>query len=525
MMEAFKMKGILILVVLVIGLIFAIPSFLGETELPKGWIGPTSKIKLGLDLKGGIHMVLKVESDKAVEGRLGIIAGDVKPQMIGARIRYSKVAYVQPDKLSIQVRSAEDYDALSKLMSDSYAYLTEVDKKSEEGMTTVMYQMKPQEAQKIKDQAEEQAIETIRNRINGLGLSETSVIPEGKDRIVVQIPGETNPERAKKIIGKTAALEFKLVDEEHSVDNAVKGDVPEGSYVAYMRDGRQPILLRQQAALTGSMIDDARVSIKSSYNEPYVSISFNSEGARIFERVTRENVGKKLAILLDGKVYSAPVIRDAIAGGKAMIEGRFSDEEARDLAIVLRAGALPAPVDIMEERTVGPSLGKDSIRMGVNASLVGGLLVVLFMVIYYKWSGSLADFALIGNIVIIVGVMALFGAVLTLPGIAGMGLTIGIAVDANILVFERIREELRLGRTPKMAIEAGYKNALSAILDANITTLIAALVLFQFGTGPVKGFAVTLSVGILATLFTALVLCKWIMEWMVNNRKIERISI
>jgi preprotein translocase subunit SecD len=524
-MDTFKMKGILILVVLVLGLLFAIPTLLGDAELPQGWIGPKSKVSLGLDLKGGIHMVLKVESDKAVEGRIGVIAGDIKPQMISARIRYSKVAYVQPDKLAVQVRSQEDYDALSKLMGDSYPYMTEVDNKSEAGLMTITYRIKAEEAQKIKDQADEQALEVIRNRINGLGISETSTIPERDGRIVVQIPGLTDPEKAKKIIGKTAALEFKLVDEEHPVDRALAGDVPEGDYVAYMKDGRQPILLRQQAVLNGSMIDDARVSIKATYNEPYVSISFNSDGARIFEQVTRENVGKKLAILLDGKVYSAPVIRDAISGGKAMIEGRFTDEEARDLALVLRAGALPAPVDILEERTVGPSLGRDSIRMGIHAALVGGLLVIVFMVIYYRWSGSLADFALIGNMIIIIGVMAILGAVLTLPGIAGMGLTIGIAVDANILVFERIREELRFGRTPKMAIEAGFKNAFSAIFDANVTTLIAALVLFQFGTGPVKGFAVTLSVGILATLFTCLVLSRWIMEWFVNNRKIERISI
>lgn len=524
-MDNFKIRGIIILAVLVIGLVFAIPSFLGKEELPQGWFGPKSKIRLGLDLQGGIHLVLKVESIKAVEGRLNIIAGDLKPQMISSRIKYGKVAPEAPDKLIIQVRSKEDADGLMKLMGDSYPFMTEVDSKTDEGATTYTFQMKAQEAQKIQEQAVEQALETIRNRINGLGLSETSVIPEGKERIVVQIPGLTDPERAKKIIGRTAALEFKLVDEEHSVDSAVSGDVPEGSYVAYMKDGKQPILLRQQAVLNGSMIDDARVSIKQSYNEPYVSISFNAEGGRIFERVTGENIGKRLAILLDGKVYSAPVIRDAISGGNAMIEGRFSDQEAKDLAIVLRAGSLPAPIDILEERTVGPSLGKDSIEKGVQAALIGGLLVVIFMIIYYRWSGSLADFALIWNIVIIVGVMAIFGAVLTLPGIAGMGLTIGIAVDANILVFERIREELRLGRTTKMAIEAGYKNAFSAILDANVSTLIAALVLFQFGTGPVKGFAVTLSVGILATLFTSLVLCRWILEWMVNYRKLERISI
>ncbi|HVN72952.1 MAG TPA: protein translocase subunit SecD, partial [Desulfomonilia bacterium] len=336
-MDNFKLKGILILAVLVIALFFAIPSFLGDKELPQGWIGPKSKIHLGLDLKGGIHMVLKVESEKAVEGRLGIIANDLKPQMISARIRYSKVAFQAPDKLTVQVRSKEDSDSLSKLMGDSYPYLTEKDSKSEEGgMTTLTYQIKADEAQKIQKQAVEQALETVRNRINGLGISETSTIPEGNDRIVVQIPGLTDPERAKKIIGKTAALEFKLLDEEHSVDSAVAGDVPEGDYVAYSKDGHQPYLLRQQAVLNGSMIDDARVSIKSSYNEPYVSISFNSDGARIFEQVTRENVGKRLAILLDGRVYSAPVIRDAISGGKAMIEGRFTDQEARDLAIVLR---------------------------------------------------------------------------------------------------------------------------------------------------------------------------------------------
>jgi len=277
--------------------------------------------------------------------------------------------------------------------------------------------------------------------------------------------------------------------------------------------------------MTGDMLDDARVSIKSTYNEPYVSISFNSEGARIFERVTSENVGKRLAIVLDGKVNSAPVIRDTISGGKAIIEGRFTMEEASDLAIVLRAGSLPAPVNIIEERTVGPSLGSDSIHMGIIASLVGGVLVVIFMGIYYKFSGMLANFALIWNIVLLTGVMAAFHATLTVPGIAGIVLTIGMAVDANVLVFERIREEIRLGRSTKMAIDAGYSNAMSAVVDSNLTTLIAGVVLFQFGTGPIKGFAVTLCVGILTSMFTALVVVKWIQDWMVNYKKIERISI
>jgi preprotein translocase subunit SecD len=523
-MDNFKLKGILILVVLVVGLVFAIPSFLGKGEMPQGWIGPKSKLKLGLDLQGGIHLVLRVDSIKAVEQKLGVIAGDLKPQMISARIHYNKTVFLAPDKLVIQVRTKEDSDALSKLMTEAYPYLTEVDSKTEADATSFTYQMKSQEVQKLSEQAVAQALETIRNRVDQLGVSETSIIPEGKERIILQIPGLTDPERAKKIIGKTAALEFKLVDEEHSVEKAVSGDVPEGTYVAYMQDGKQPILLKQQAVLNGSMLDDARVSI-TSQNAPYVSISLNAEGGRIFERVTGENVGKRLAIILDGRVYSAPVIRDAIAGGKAMIEGRFNDQEAKDLAIVLRAGALPAPVEILEERVVGPSMGEDSIRMGIIACLVGGLLVIVFMAVYYKFSGMLANVAVVANIVLLAGIMAAFHATLTLPGIAGIVLTIGMAVDANVLVFERIREEIRLGRTAKMAIEAGYNNAMSSVVDSNLTTLIAGLILFQFGTGPIKGFAVTLCVGILTSMFTALTVCRWIQEWLVNNRKIERISI
>ena len=524
-MNNFKLRGVLILLVLFVGLIFAIPSLLGKTELPQDWIGPKSKLKLGLDLQGGIHLVLKVESIKAVESRLNSIAADLKAQMIKERIHYGKVVPEPPDKMHIELRNKEEYDALSKLVSDTYPYLTEIDNTVTEGVSTIIFQMKPVEAQKIRDQAVQQALETIRNRIDQFGVSEPSIIPEGKERIVLQLPGITDPARAKKLIGETAILEFKLVDEEHSADDAVRGNVPQGDYIAYTKDRHQPILLRQQAVMTGDMLDDARVSIKSTYNEPYVSISFNSEGARIFERVTSENVGKRLAIVLDGKVNSAPVIRDTISGGKAIIEGRFTMEEASDLAIVLRAGSLPAPVNIIEERTVGPSLGSDSIHMGIIASLVGGILVVIFMGIYYKFSGILANFALIWNIVLLTGVMAAFHATLTVPGIAGIVLTIGMAVDANVLVFERIREEIRLGRSTKMAIDAGYSNAMSAVVDSNLTTLIAGLVLFQFGTGPIKGFAVTLCVGILTSMFTALVVVKWIQEWMINYKKIERISI
>jgi len=524
-MDKFKIKGILILVVLVVALLLAIPSFLGKTELPKGWIGPKSKLRLGLDLQGGIHMVLKVDSIKAVENRLNTLAGDLKPHMIENRIRYSKVSYEAPDKIVVGLRSRDEYDALARLMADSYPHLVETDKKDSDETTLVTYQMKPGEVDGIRKQSVEQALETVRNRIDQFGVNEPSIIPQADEKIVLQLPGITDPERAKRLIGRTAVLEFKLVDEEHSVDDAVQGKVPEGSYIAYMRDTRQPILLKETTVLTGGMLNDAQGRISPSDNMPYVALSFNPDGARVFERVTSENVGRRLAIVLDGKVNSAPVIRDAISGGKAIIEGRFTDDEARDLALVLRSGALPAPVDIIEERTVGPSLGEDSIRKGVFASMIGALLVIVFMVVYYKGSGIIANIALVANIVILVAIMSLFHAVLTLPGIAGIGLTIGMAVDANILVFERIREEIRLGRTAKMALEAGYKNAFWTIVDANVTTLIAAVVLFQFGTGPIKGFAVTLSVGILTTLFTTLVVSKWIQEWVVDSLKVEQISI
>lgn len=524
-MDRFKLKGLLILAVLVVGILFAAPSFFGSKEVPEGWIGPKEKIKLGLDLQGGMHLVLRVVADKAVESRMNSTASDLKAEMVKQRIHYSRVGSDSPDTLQIALRVPDDYGKLAGLISSGYPYLQEADRSSKDGTVTVGYRMSAREAATIRSQAVEQALETVRNRIDQFGVSEPSIIPQGDERIVLQLPGVTDPERAKSLLKNTAILEFKLVDEEHSVQDALRGNVPSGSYVAYMKDGNQPILLQERAVMTGDLLDDARMRIQSTYNEPYVEISFSREGGRIFERVTSENTGKRLAIILDGKVYSAPVIREAISGGKAIIEGRFTDAEASDLAIILRAGSLPAPVEILEERTVGPSLGQDSIYQGLLSMIIGGLAVVAFMLVYYKFSGLIADLALIINVIFIMGALAVLGATLTLPGLAGIVLTIGMAVDANVLVFERIREELRLGRTAKMAVDAGYKNALSTILDANITTLIAAVVLFQFGTGPIQGFAVTLSIGIVASLFTALVLCRWIQEWLVNYQKIERISI
>ena len=323
-----------------------------------------------------------------------------------------------------------------------------------------------------------------------------------------------------------------MVDDTHDVNEAVKGNVPAGREVLYRVEEdaasgkvtKLPFLLKKRTLLTGANLTNARVDFDQ-FNIPFVSINFDKRGARDFERITGDNVNKRLAIVLDDTVASAPVIQEKIAGGQARITGDFTLEEAKDLAIVLRAGALPAPVNILEERTVGPSLGADSIRKGLISMLIGGILVVVFMIIYYKGAGIIANVALILNIILIAGGLAAAGATLTLPGIAGIILTIGMAVDANVIIFERIREELSLGRTARAAVDAGYKRASLTILDANVTTLIAAIVLFQFGTGAVRGFAVTLSLGVVASLFTALVLSRLIFEYILGGRKAKTLSI
>ncbi|MDI6726958.1 MAG: protein translocase subunit SecD, partial [Smithellaceae bacterium] len=385
----------------------------------------------------------------------------------------------------------------------------------------------------LKKHAVDQSLETIRNRVDQFGISEPEIIPEGQDRIIVQLPGIKDAERAKNLIGKTALLEFKLVDDENSLTEALAGKIPEGSvlaqgYTVERETGRKTqvdYLLKDKVLLTGDALDNARMEISDRFGFPHISLKFNAQGAKDFERITGENVRKRMAIVLDGNVHSAPVIEDRIAGGRAVITGSFTDTEASDLAIVLRAGSLPAPVNILEERTIGPSLGKDSIEKGIWSIILGFLLVILFMVVYYKLSGLIANVALLFNVILIFGVLAAFKATLTLPGLAGIVLVIGMAVDANVLIFERIREELRLGKPPRSAIETGYGKAFRTILDTNVTTLIAALFLFQFGTGPVKGFAVTLSVGIIASMFTAVFLTRIIYDFFVWNRQVRSISI
>jgi preprotein translocase subunit SecD len=514
------------IVVILVAVVYTIPTFKPE-------IWPHKKINLGLDLQGGMHLVLEVQSEKAVESTIERLAQDMRIALKKDQIRATGLDQIQGAKISLRIEGKDQIDKFDKLLNDSFKELRIQSRNLDGEALSISLDLPDKEVARIKKMAVEQALETIRNRIDQFGVSEPDIRLQGENRLLIQLPGVKDTQRAKDLIGKTALLEFKLLDETHDVDAAVKGVVPPGTEVLYevkedpqtRRAVKTPYLLMKRAILTGSYLTDAKVQIDSQYNEPYVSIKFDKKGAQLFEKITEENVKKRLAIVLDQKVYSAPVIQEKISGGEARITGRFTSEEARDLAIILRAGALPAPVKILEERTVGPSLGTDSIHQGLIAGLVGGILVVLFMAIYYNGSGLIANLALIFNIIMIFGGLAAFQATLTLPGIAGIVLTIGMAVDANVLVFERIREELRRGKTPRASVEAGFENATWTILDANVTTLIAALVLFQFGTGPVKGFAVTLSLGVISSVFTALVLTRVIFDYLVVQRKIKQLSI
>ena len=379
----------------------------------------------------------------------------------------------------------------------------------------------------------ERALEIIRNRIDALGVTEPVIQKEGTNKIIVDLPGVDDPDKAIELIGQTALLEFKLVsDDSELLQKALAGEVPEGYQLLYNKEkddrgilrDTQPLLVKSEPELTGRYIEDAYVGYDNS-GFPDVTLKLNKEGAKIFEQVTAQNVNKRLAIVLDGVVKSAPVIRERIGGGSAQITGRFSIEEARNLAIVLRAGALPAKVNIVYKEVVGPTLGKSNITQGFKASIYGGIAVVLFIVIYYGAFGLLADFAAALNILILIAVMVTIKGVLTLPGIAGIALTCGMAVDANVLIFERMREEIRAGKSPKASIDSAYHRAWTAIIDSNITTLITGVILFLLGEGAVKGFGLTLSIGIVANLFTAVFVTKTIVDWVMLTRKIEKLRV
>ncbi|MDQ6974545.1 MAG: protein translocase subunit SecD [Mariprofundaceae bacterium] len=484
-------------------------------------------MNLGLDLKGGIHLVVDVDVDVAVAHNVEEEISTVRGILRQHKMRYKKLD-AKGYRILLTLKNKSDHDKALALLKDALPKYTV---ESHQGSLT--FTVTEAEAKEIKHNAVDQSIEVIRQRIDALGTTEPVIARQGERRILVEIPGFNDSAAAKALIGRTAVLEFKLVDEKGDLDKALQGDIPLGDIIVYgkeeIRNGqpfKQPYLLKKRTELSGSLVADARVSIDSRYNEHAVTLKFNSKGARTFDKLTKAHVGERFAIILEGEVNSAPVIRERISGGTAQITGSFSPSEAHNLAIVLRAGALPAPVKIVEERSIGPSLGQDSIDQGFNSIIIGSILVLLFMLVYYKLFGLVANVALIFNMLLIVAAMSMIGATLTLPGMAGIVLTIGMAVDANVLIFERIREELHIGKTPLAAIDGGYAKAFSTIVDANITTLIAAIVLFQFGTGPVKGFAVTLSVGIIASMFTAIMVTRAMIALSTENRgRIKNLSI
>lgn len=532
MIKSIRIRVAITVVICLAALFYLTPTLI--PDLPEFWKKnlPSDRIHLGLDLQGGMHLVLEVDTAKALESTMERTSNDLKETLMDKRVRFRNIERTKAG-ISLELPDPASRGAFDKILKDSYPDLEVAKSETREGRDLVTLKMKDKRAAEMKKFIVEQSLETIRNRVDQFGISEPEIMPQGDDRIVVQLPGIQDPARAKNLIGKTALLEFKLLDEEHSVDDALRGNVPEGSAILHgyrvePESGRRtdvPYLVRSKTLLTGGALENAQVKISDRFGEPYVAIKFNSQGANEFERITGENVKKRLAIVLDGVVHSAPVIQEKISGGQAQITGTFTMDEAKDLAIVLRAGALPAPVVILEERTVGPSLGQDSINKGLWSVAIGGLLVILFMGFYYKWSGVIANSAVLLNIILLMGTLSAFKATLTLPGIAGIVLVIGMAVDANVLIFERIREEVRNGKTPKMAVEAGYGKAFLTILDSNVTTLIAALFLFGFGTGPVKGFAVTLTIGIIASMFTAVFVTRIVFDHFVLNRKISRISV
>lgn len=503
--------------------ILLLPSF--NLPLP-GFFDSLPKIQLGLDLQGGTHLLLEVKLDEAVTNALSRRADDINRELVKNKLTAADTSMVD-GALQITLKDPNERDAFVDLIQKSFPELT---LSSVPNVAGAVYKasFSAREAIQVRSNAMDQALETIRNRIDQLGVRETTVVREGDNDILVQLPGIQDPEQAKELIGKTAVLEFKLLDDSHSVSDALKDGPPPGDEILSgtpQEGGPVSYLVQSPVLLTGDVVTDARVRPGGRLESPYVTVQLDRRGADVFGAITSANVGHHLAIVLDRTVYSAPVIKEPIPGGDVQISGNFSIEQAHQLAIVLRSGALPAPVEIIEERTVGPSLGRDSIRQGELSFIVGALAVLIFMAIYYNGAGLLADFGLTLNILMLVCVMAALQATLTLPGIAGIVLTLGMSVDANVLVNERMREELRAGKSPREAVKVGYERAWSAIRDSNISTFVAGLILFQFGTGPVKGFAVTLCVGVLTGVFSCFVVTRAWYDYKIYQRRLTAISV
>ncbi len=517
MVHVAKWKVVVILVLCALGVIYALPNLLPRSTadaLP-AWL-PHKQISLGLDLQGGSHLLMEVETQSVIRDRLNGLVDEVRSALVKQRVGYTGLGVVgngvgftlrnpsDADKAREAVRSL-DPDTSLQVQGNRFALnLTE---------------------QALRDRtsaAVDQSIEIVRRRIDATGVREPTIQREGTDRILVELPGVGDPERIKQLIGKTAKLTFQMVDMDHSPEQAEGGNVPPGDMLLPLDkpapDGKpQMFLVHRRVMVSGDTLVDAQPSFQD--NQPVVSFRFDAVGARRFADATKANVGKPFAIVLDNKVISAPVIREPILGGAGIISGGFTVQEAQDLALLLRAGALPAPLKVLEERTVGPGMGADSIRAGEIACIAGMAIVVVFMIAIYGLFGVMACVALTFNLFLIVALLSLLQATLTLPGIAGIVLTVGMAVDANVLIYERMREEQRNGRTPISAIDTGFQRAFGTIVDSNLTTLIAAALLYNFGSGPVKGFGVTLAIGILTSMFTAIWVTRLlVIAWMRRAR-------
>jgi len=511
-MQRLNYRVVIFIFALIFGVVFSIPS-LTQSESGK-------KITLGLDLQGGLHMLLGVKTDEAIKSRLKSIAGTVKYILEDNDIVIDELS-VEGDKVTFKVLDSDDIPKVKELLKKDLHGVTVL-----ENQGTFTLTLTPEEVARTKQMAIDQAVDTIRNRLDQFGLAEPTVAKQGTDKILVEVPGIKTPadeQRIRELIARAAHLQMMAVDEDRAARVYSMSPAEAKKYgdviLPDVKNPKEKYLLKAIPILDGSMLTDAKVGFDRN-NQPVINFALNGQGAKIFGDFTAKAVGKRMAVVLDNRVYSAPVIRERIGGGHVQISGNFKIEEAHDLAIALRSGALLAPVYVMEKRSVGPSLGADNIKASSMALILGFVLVVLFMILYYGMAGVIADVALVGNLFLILAIMSLFGATLTLPGMAGIVLTVGMAVDANVIINERIRELLHEGKSVAKAIEDGYDKAFTAILDANVTTLIAAVVLWAYGTGPLKGFALTMGIGILASMLTAIVGTHGIYQWLLP--KIEK---
>ncbi len=556
MNSSLKLKIGLVLFLLLFSGLALTPSL--NHDIPDWWkkyLAPAG-LKLGLDLQGGMHIVLQVDLEKAAENSLDLSASDFKSALAAKNINAVRMDAGTPGAILFTLPNTGAIDAVKQILTDSFPNLDSKVEAEAGAFPRITLRLKKDEIDFIKKNAVNQSLEIIRNRIDQFGVAEPIVLRQGENQIVVQLPGVKDPERAMSLIGQTAQLEFKMVaeapglnpaqmveevvktgqwrmgDSRKQLNLALQNRLPQGSEIYFekvvdnktKKESKVPILLETPVLMTGEMVKNAQVRIGGNFNEPYVSLDLTSRGGQVFAALTEKSVGKRLAIVLDETVRSAPVIREKILGGSAQISGSFTHNEATDLAIVLRVGALPAPVDIIQNLTVGASLGQDSINKGLFSGLLGTLLVVVFMLIYYRLSGLIANLALVLNILLLFVGLAMLGSTLTLPGIAGIILSIGMAVDANVLIYERMRDEFALGKSVRAGVDAGFNKAFWSVVDAQVTTLITALVLFLFGTGPIKGFAITLSLGIIFNLFAVLFGCRLMYDILFSLKKIKEIK-